>query len=297
MIASSPEVLYVDEPFHLHHPPGVLNHGFDSWFPYVHDTDTEALTEALGRTVALRYALPAQVRAALTDPELKGPKGTSGVVRAVAQWWTWRRARTAGTRPLIKDPIAVFSSEWIAQTFDAQVLVTVRHPAAFVHSIVRAGWAPDFNDLLCQPALCNGPLQHHTSALRDAEHEDAPPEKKAALLWAVIYDVVLTYSERNPSWHIVRNEDLAVRPHDTYRTVFTHLDLDFSETVQETIDMMTTARQPDGPMPLHAVRRNSQREAWKWRRKLNTATVHQIREWTTPTWTAFYEESEWSPLS
>jgi hypothetical protein len=294
VIASSPDVLYVDEPFHLHHPLGVLNYGFESWFPYVHDADTHALKQALSHTVSLRYALPAQIRAALTDPKLKGPTGAPGVARAVEQWWGWRRARFAGIRPLIKDPIAVFSSEWIAQTFDAQVIVTVRHPAAFVHSILRAGWAPDFNDLLCQPELCKGPLQHHAATFRNAERDGAPPEKKAALFWAAIYDVVHMYHERNPSWHIVRNEDLAVYPKSAYEKIFNHLDLPFSKVVRDMIDVMTTADRPEGPIPLHAVRRDSKREAWKWRRALDADVVRQIREWTTPTWTAFYNDSDWT---
>ena len=293
VIASSPHVLYIDEPFHLHHPPGVLEYNFNSWFPYVYDTDTHVLQNALSHTLSLRYMLGAQIRAVLTDPDLKGPTGVSGMVRAVEQWWNWRRARIGETRPLMKDPISVFSSEWIANTFDAQVVVTVRHPAAFVHSILRAGWTPNFSDLFGQPNLSNGLLQRHISTLRNAQ-QSAPPEKKAALFWVVIYDVVQMYHKRNPSWHIVRNEDLAVYPEATYQKIFDYLDLPFTEPVRDTIDVMTTANETDGPMPLHAVQRNSRREAWKWRRALDTDLVHKIREWTTPVWTAFYEESDWS---
>lgn len=43
------------------------------------------------------------------------------------------------SRPLVKDPFALFSAEWFADNFDAEVIVIVRHPAAVVSSIKRLG--------------------------------------------------------------------------------------------------------------------------------------------------------------
>ena len=46
-------------------------------------------------------------------------------------------------RPIMKDPIAVLSAEWLAQVFNMDVICLIRHPAAFVYSLAKANW--DFN--------------------------------------------------------------------------------------------------------------------------------------------------------
>ncbi|MEZ5335099.1 MAG: sulfotransferase [Methanolobus sp.] len=48
-------------------------------------------------------------------------------------------------RPLVKDPVAIFSAEWLYKTFDMDVFVTIRHPAAFVSSFKKLGWTYDYN--------------------------------------------------------------------------------------------------------------------------------------------------------
>ncbi len=64
-----------------------------------------------------------------------------------------RAAGRRGATPLVKDPIALFSAEWLAATFDMRVLVMIRHPAAFAASIRRRGWRHRFADFLEQPLL------------------------------------------------------------------------------------------------------------------------------------------------
>lgn len=56
-----------------------------------------------------------------------------------------------GKRALLKDPFAVFSVPWFAKKLNCQIVITVRHPAAFASSLQRLGWNFDFKDLLDHP--------------------------------------------------------------------------------------------------------------------------------------------------
>jgi hypothetical protein len=53
--------------------------------------------------------------------------------------------------PLIKDPIALFAAEWLADVFGVRVVVLIRHPAAFAASLKRLNWTHPFGDFLAQP--------------------------------------------------------------------------------------------------------------------------------------------------
>jgi len=53
--------------------------------------------------------------------------------------------RIRNDRPLIKDPIAIFSTEWLCKKFNMKVLVMIRHPAAFCSSLKIKNWAFNFN--------------------------------------------------------------------------------------------------------------------------------------------------------
>jgi hypothetical protein len=47
-------------------------------------------------------------------------------------------------RLIIKDPIGALSSDWLARNFDLEVVVLVRHSAAFAASLKRLNWRHPF---------------------------------------------------------------------------------------------------------------------------------------------------------
>ncbi|MFO7950790.1 MAG: hypothetical protein R6U36_10530 [Candidatus Fermentibacteraceae bacterium] len=66
--------------------------------------------------------------------------------------------------PLFKDPIALMSAEWVADRFDARVVISVRHPAAYVNSVRRLDWRTPVEDFTEQPRL----LESLPADLREA---------------------------------------------------------------------------------------------------------------------------------
>jgi hypothetical protein len=207
----------------------------------------------------------------------------------------WHYARKNEARPLIKDPIALFSAEWLARTFEAQVVITARHPAAFVHSVRRAGWTYDFTSFVDQPVLMKTLLAPHADAIRSAAEEPGDLIDQAILLWNLTHSVIATYRDSHPDWIFVRNEDLATRPMDTYASVFSDLGFSFGDAERNVVRAFTNADpSPDeDENDLYAVRRDSQYEAWKWKHELDEQIIRRVKEKTRSVWPRFYDESDW----
>src|SRR5690606_27364425 len=74
--------------------------------------------------------------------------------------------RKSSKRTLIKDPIAIMSAEWIYKTFSTDVVIIIRHPAAFIASLKVKNWEFDFNEFLNQPDLMNSYLKPYDTDIR-----------------------------------------------------------------------------------------------------------------------------------
>jgi hypothetical protein len=117
----------------------------------------------------------------------------------LAESRAWAACRWRGDRPLIEDPIALFSSEWLAERFDMHVVVVIRHPAAFVSSITRLGWRHPLAHFLEQPLLMRDVLAPFTDAIRGAARRTPDLVDEAALLWRIIHHAIARFRERHPA--------------------------------------------------------------------------------------------------
>ena len=128
MIAASPSpaIAYLWEPFSILHRPGVCAARFSVWFPYLTSDNGGPYVRPIRDMLAFRYGTRAELRA------VRSPKDAGRLIRDRREF---RRFGAVGARPLLKDPIAVLSAPWLADTFDMEVIVLIRHPAAFVNSV------------------------------------------------------------------------------------------------------------------------------------------------------------------
>ncbi len=282
MLASHPSVAYLAEPFNVRVPPSPVRH----FFEHVTADTAPAFRTYLQPLLAFRDAALYQIDATEPWPLAR---------RCARMVRTWRR-RLGGHRPLLKDPIAFFSAEWLARTFGTDVVVLIRHPAAFASSLLRLGSVFDFNDFVNQPELIRA---HGLEAFEDDFRAFAnnPPDllDQAILLWQVFATVTLRYRREHPTWAFLRHEDLSADPLREFGHLLPQLGLELTPRVRRTIEEHTSADNPaDAPgNAAHCLRRDSRANAWSWRQRLRAEDIERLRRGTGPLASHFYAEADW----
>jgi hypothetical protein len=195
-------------------------------------------------------------------------------------------------RPLVKDPIAVLSSAWLAQQFQMKVIVVIRHPAAFVASLQRAGWAAGFNQFLAQPQLMEDWLYPYADMFR---HPSEDFIERAALLWTAIYYVVKGYLDQHDDWYWCRLEDVAREPLGQFNAIYSYARLPYRERIQRKILSYSSPANPvlSTPTDLHNIRRNSAASLDTWRDELSATDINNIRRIAEPIAHQFYHDHDW----
>lgn len=128
MLCLSGEAGYINEPFNQKYQPGWAGEPFPYHTLYI-NTNNQALYEpVLERILRMRYPAFRNLSRVRSPAILAGCRATTR--KAIVY-------RTRGVRPLLKDPYAILSAEWLAQRLGMEVIVTIRHPASFVSSIKK----------------------------------------------------------------------------------------------------------------------------------------------------------------
>lgn len=198
-------------------------------------------------------------------------------------------------RLVIKDPIAAFSAEWLCRTFDMDVVVVVRHPAAVVHSLVRLNWLLNFRThILSQTELVREHLSDYLAVLERVGTDD--PIGNAAVQWLITYKVLGDYIDRNPNWLVVWHENLALEPLLSFEELYGRLGLIFDDTVVKGIRTHTQdsnpVAAPQGQVTY--LKRNSRAVVSWWRKSLSHEEVARIRTLTEPVASRYYKETDWA---
>lgn len=140
-----------------------------------------------------------------------------------AQWladYIQRRRSEQGReslRGLIKDPTAIFSTPWMVRNLRVEPIVVLRHPLAIVKSLLRLGWADQFNPMVItkQPLLMAdiyANISEQDRQLLVSKWQDYAPLDRA-LRWVRIMYLALAHFKREyPSWDYVCYEKLTQNP-------------------------------------------------------------------------------------
>ncbi len=290
MISASPSVGYIPEPLNfnwgrkLH--PGMCAAPVRHWFPYICEENRDAFYEPIRDTLQFRYSLIDGLRS------IRSLEDVRRVAWGYLTFWTYR---ANDMRPLVKDPHAVVSAEWLAEAFGMDVVVMIRHPAAFVSSIRRLNWTFPFSHFLEQPLLMRAYLRPFRQQLES--YAATPPDiiDQAILLWNIVYHVVGEYRNRYEDWIFLRHEDVARDPLAFFRTVYEALGLRFSERVRSVIQEHTASSNPVR-VPVErafSTRRDSRSTVWQWKERLTDSEIERIRKGTEGIAREFYLEEDW----
>ena len=285
MLAEAPGVGYIHEPFNTRHRLGVFSAPTPRWLTYVCAANQAEYGAAVMDMLRFRY----HGRAELST--LRAPRD---VARMVRDWTRFRWHAFRGDRPLVKDPLALFSAEWLSSAFGMDVVVTIRHPAAFASSIKRLGWPGAMRDMLAQPLLMRDLLDPFRGELEHAV-QGVDVIDQAILEWRIAHSIIHRYRSSMPGWSFVRHEDIARDPGTGFRDLFTKLGLRFTPSVRSKIALHTDPSNPTEVADPYDITRNSRSSIWTWRNRLTPAEVERIYEGTRDVWTYFYSEEDWTP--
>jgi len=195
-------------------------------------------------------------------------------------------------RLIVKDPIAALSSDWLARNFSLEVIVLVRHPAAFASSLKRLGWSHPFDHFLDQELL----MWEHLEPCR-AEIASKPEDvvEQAAIIWKCIYSVLFGYLESNPGWNVRRHEDLSSDPLTEIKGLYGTLGLRWTDKVEDSVREHTRSGNPVGAPEgvAHQLRRDSAANVWRWKEILTEEEIARVYDMTHPLSGFYYPDADW----
>lgn len=284
MLALSPALSYVREPFNIDHPGELNPEPFDCWYRYLPPEK-----EKPDRFRSLRYA--AELRYPLWY-RLKRENSWRGRLRHLRTALGYALDRWRGKRPLLKDPLALLSAEWLAAQFGVDVLVMIRHPAAFAGSLKKKGWTFSFDNLLQQPRLLIDHFSAYQEEIEEYANGDYDIVDQAAFLWKLLYTVVAEYEESHPEWTYLRHEDTARHPVRTFQSLYDRYGLEFTENIE------TKVKEYSNPSPdqqsTESIQRDSQAVIKNWTERLTESEIARVRRRTEPIAAKFYTSDDWA---
>lgn len=277
MLALSNEVGYIHEPFNLSHGKCICGFKTDYWYENISDNDIIAKKH-------FQHVLSFGPQLFLSDL-LNFKVKKLGVKYRRKQFDLVSNLKNH--RPLLKDPLALLSADWLYKQFNLSVVISIRHPAAFVDSLVRKNWEFDFNHLLSQENLMKTRLVKWKDEINLFVEQEKELFDQAILLWNIMYDVVSQYQEEYPDWHFVRHEDLSADPVFEIGNLYNKLGLTFTKTVEHSVNSFT---KPDKE---NSRQRDSRANIYKWKDRLSQKKIDIIKDKTGQVASKFYTEENW----
>ena len=284
MLAANGSTAYISEPLNVLHRPGVFRPTVKYWYQYICKENEDEYIPAFQELLEFDYHLWNEIRSLRSRKDF---------LRMGRDFLIFYNGLMRGQRALVKDPFAVFSTPWFAERLKCKVVITVRHPAAFVSSLKRLNWPFDFQDLLNQPLLMRDHLEPYREEMHSMQADDVIGQ--AALLWNLIYGAVHATRASNPDFLVIRHEDLSRDPIPGYRALYEALNLEFTPRVETTILNSSNSENPR-ELPrkkVHAFKLDSRANIDNWKKRLTVEEIERVHSMTDTISELFYSDAEW----
>jgi hypothetical protein len=290
MIGFSPDVGFINEPFNpskKKRPLGFYSIKFHKPYTYISEHNEKEFFQDIKSTLAFKYDYFRQLK------EVQSYKNLGRFIIDCLNIIYWRYL--IKPRPLIKDPCSIFSAEWLAKKFGLDIIVLIRHPAAFVYSYKRINEPNRFKYLLSQEQLMDNVLYNFNTEIKNFSkgHHDILDE--AILMWNIFYYVIDKYRKANPDWLFIRHEDVSNEPEKEFSKIYSFLSLDYSKKIRKKIEAYTKSSNPiEAPEGvLHQLKRNSKENIFLWKKRLLKSEIEKIRYETSEIYKLFYTIDYW----
>jgi hypothetical protein len=293
MLCLSGEAGYITEPFNVNYQPGWLVKGFPYQSLYI-CRDNSALYEAtIADVVRARYPV---------GRNLSKVRSLRQAGRVARDWGRSLNHRARGLRPLLKDPYALFSAEWLAERFGMRLVIMIRHPAGFVSSIKRLNWRRDFRHWAEQELLLRDHLAPFAERIRDYARDGEALDiiDRAVLMWNCYYHVVDGYRKRHPDWIFVKYEELAENPLSGFEGLYQAVGLRWDQSIAQRVREYSSAdnvKEVSSSQSPYMIKRDSRVAKDTWAKRLTPKEVHRIRVGVAEVASRYYDEGDWEPRS
>jgi len=273
MLALTEDTLVAHEPFNIEPWAYALDGLAKHWFTYAPALPQDAALEAFDKVLRRRTR--------------------KIFLKNQPQYWfpPLRRGRL-----IVKDPIAALSSDWLARNFDLEVIVLVRHPAAFAASLKRLNWGHPFEHFLEQEMLMERYLEPYRAEFVSKPQNIA---EQAAIIWKSIYGVLFDYLDSNTNWLVRKHEVLSTNPVDELRSLCKALGLEWTKAVEDDVVKYTRSGNPvtapEGTV--HQIRRDSAAIVSRWKETLTKEEIARVYEITHSLCGSFYPDEDWGDSS
>lgn len=287
ILATADKVGWIDEPFNRKKPPVWLCEcSFPNWYTHISQHNETTFHQAVANTLAFRFNLWANWRRATSLSHFRRAWQLSQQFRACQQ---------TSARSVVKQPTGLFMAEWLANRFQAQVMVIIRHPAGYVSSRKRLGWSHNFNDFLEQPLLMNNLLAPFASEITHFATHKEDIVSQLSLLWKIMFATANHYHQIKPDWLFLRYEDIAADPEGQFRLLFDQLELTFTVQTKQLIHQSSQSSNPQevAIQDWKSIQRNSQAAMTTWKTRLSQQEIGQIRNTVGEVGQIFYKDDEW----
>src|SRR5258706_8798715 len=284
MLAANSNTADISEPLNVLHRPGVFRAPVEHWYVYINSENESEYLPAFRELLDLKYH---------AWREIFSIRSAKDFLRMGRDFHTFFIGSMQGRRLLLKDPFAVFSSRWFAKALNCEVVITVRHPAAFASSLKRLNWPFNFHDLLDQSALMHDHLERDRAEMESIQVDDVIVQ--SALLCRMIYRFVHSTRDLNPDFKIVRHEDISIDPVAEYKRLYDSHGLSFDDKVRGTILNSSNSENPAelSRKKTYSVKLDSRANLDNWKKRLNAEEIGRIRKMTESISHLFYSDDEW----
>lgn len=283
-IAKSSEIAYIGEPFNIKANPGIIYPQFDKWFTIIDQTNDSKYKLAIENTLKFKYQY---------TPALKSIKNTKEFGKILLHALQFEKAKLLNQRPLMKDPIALLSADWLARNFNMNVIVLIRHPAAFVGSLKKAEWHFPFKDLNDQANILKTPIKNYREQIESYTLTKRSLIDQGILLWNIFHETIKFYMSIFPNWIYIKHEDISSDPVKYFSIIFDHVELDFTQRIKKHIDITTNSKNPTEHKKVSDIKRNSKKNIHNWKNRLTKKEIYRIRAKTEQISNTFYSSDEW----
>ncbi len=287
IISCSPRVFYAFEPFAPQDWNRLIirKHPLPDFLPFLTDTTITPsirrfVTDSLGFTCSL-------------GQELRSIRSPRDVFKVILRLERFCSIKALSLRVLLKDPHALLSAPWLAKEFSMQTILTLRHPAAFVNSMVKWRWRYPINDLSKFTPLVEGPWADYAEKIYSYSPETTSDIDAAILLWNCSNKILLDYMSQHPDWLFIKHEALAGDPTAGFERIFNFLGIPFDDRLRARVAEYSSPKNPDASIDPHDVRRNSSATVGQWKRELSREAIRSIRDQTSPISDSLYGSDDW----